>query len=34
MSKHEQNEYLDTLYHFSQTKMNPKISERANDIYN
>ncbi|CDW90985.1 UNKNOWN [Stylonychia lemnae] len=33
MSKHEQNEYLDTLFWFSQSKLNPKISERAQDVY-
>jgi hypothetical protein len=34
LTKHEQNEYLDTLYHFSKSKINPKISERATDVYN
>lgn len=33
LTKHEQNEYLDTLYWFSQSKLNPKISERATNVY-
>jgi len=33
LSKHEQNEYMDTLYWFSQSKLNPKVSERASDVY-
>ena len=33
LTKHEQNEYLDTLYHFSRSKINPKVSERATDVY-
>jgi len=34
LSKYEQNEYLDTLFQFSQAKLNPKISDRAGDVYN
>lgn len=34
LTKHEQNEYLDTLFQFSRSKINPKISERATDVYN
>ena len=33
LTRHEQNEYLDTLYWFSQSKLNPKISERASTVY-
>ena len=33
LTKHEQNEYMDTLYWFSQSKLNPKVSERASDVY-
>eukprot|EP00347_Sterkiella_histriomuscorum_P007209 403349842 len=33
LSKHEQNEYLDTLYQFSQSKLNQKISTRATQVY-
>ena len=33
LTKHEQNEYMDTLYWFSQSKLNPRVSERASDVY-
>ena len=33
MGKHEQNEYMDTLYWFSQSKLNPKVNERAGEVY-
>ena len=33
LTKHEQNEYMDTLYWFSQSKLNPKVSERSSDVY-
>ena len=33
LTKHEQNEYMDTLYCFSQSKFNPKVSERSSDVY-
>lgn len=33
LSKHDQNEYMDTLYWFSQSKLNPKVSDRASDVY-
>jgi hypothetical protein len=33
LTKYEQNEFLDTLFQFSKSKMNPKISERANEVY-
>ena len=33
LSKHEQNEYMDTLYWFAQSKLNPKVQERASDVY-
>ena len=33
LTKHEQNEYLDTLYWLSKSKINPKISERSSEVY-
>jgi hypothetical protein len=33
LTKHEQNEYLDTLFHISKSGLNPKVSEKALDVY-
>ena len=33
LTKYEQNEYLDTLFQLSKSKLNPKMSERASDVY-
>mmetsp|Transcript_15004 Transcript_15004/g.14582 ORF Transcript_15004/g.14582 Transcript_15004/m.14582 type:complete len:114 (+) Transcript_15004:884-1225(+) len=34
LTKYEQNEYLDTLFQFSKCKVNPKVSEKATNVYN
>jgi hypothetical protein len=33
LTKHEQNEYLDTLFHISKSQINPKVSERSTEVY-